>query len=165
MPDAFARALLTVLAEILDGSPPDSGLLLNPGDAGLLGSLDRLSAAEASAVPPGGTASVAAHTDHLRYDLRLLNRWRPDEDPFAEADWSASWQRPAVSDAEWEALRALLRAEAEAFRDTLPRLLGAGETERTGGIAGVAHLAYHLGAIRQIDRSVRGPRAMRPRSA
>jgi hypothetical protein len=27
------------------------------------------------------------------------------------------------------------------------------------GIAGVAHWAYHLGAIRQIDRSIRGPGA------
>jgi hypothetical protein len=29
----------------------------------------------------------------------------------------------------------------------------------TGAIAIVAHLAYHLGAIRQIDRSIRGPSA------
>ena len=26
-----------------------------------------------------------------------------------------------------------------------------------GAIASVAHLAYHFGAIRQIDRSIRGP--------
>ena len=28
-----------------------------------------------------------------------------------------------------------------------------------GMIAGVVHLAYHMGAIRQIDRSIRGPSA------
>jgi hypothetical protein len=31
--------------------------------------------------------------------------------------------------------------------------------ELNGVIASVAHLAYHLGAIRQIDRSTRGPKA------
>jgi hypothetical protein len=31
--------------------------------------------------------------------------------------------------------------------------------ELNGVIASVAHLAYHLGAIRQIDRTIRGPEA------
>jgi hypothetical protein len=31
--------------------------------------------------------------------------------------------------------------------------------ELNGVIASVAHLAYHLGAIRQIDRAIRGPSA------
>jgi hypothetical protein len=31
--------------------------------------------------------------------------------------------------------------------------------ELNGVIASVAHLAYHLGAIRQIDRSIQGPKA------
>jgi hypothetical protein len=32
------------------------------------------------------------------------------------------------------------------------------EVELAGMIASIAHLAYHLGAIRQIDRDLRGPR-------
>ena len=31
--------------------------------------------------------------------------------------------------------------------------------ELNGVIASVAHLAYHLGAIGQVDRSIRGPAA------
>jgi hypothetical protein len=31
--------------------------------------------------------------------------------------------------------------------------------ELNGVVASVAHLAYHLGAIRQIDRSIQGPKA------
>jgi hypothetical protein len=34
----------------------------------------------------------------------------------------------------------------------------ANEIELTGMIASIAHLAYHLGAIRQIDKQARGPR-------
>jgi hypothetical protein len=33
------------------------------------------------------------------------------------------------------------------------------EIEMNGIVASAAHLAYHLGAIRQIDRSTRGPSA------
>ena len=32
------------------------------------------------------------------------------------------------------------------------------DVELTGLVASVAHLAYHLGAIRQIHKSIRGPR-------
>ncbi|HEX8385190.1 MAG TPA: DinB family protein [Rubricoccaceae bacterium] len=159
------RALGTVLSEILDGSRPDSGLLLNRGDGGLLSSLDGLSAAEASALPPSGAASIAAHVDHLRYGLGLLNRWGHGEDPFEDADWTASWRRNTVSEPEWEQLRAQLRDEAKEFQSAVGRLLGGGETKVTGVIAEVAHLAYHLGAIRQIDRSVRGPDAESNRPA
>jgi hypothetical protein len=31
------------------------------------------------------------------------------------------------------------------------------EIELNGMIGSIAHLAYHLGAIRQIDRALRGP--------
>ncbi len=32
------------------------------------------------------------------------------------------------------------------------------DVELTGMIASIAHLAYHLGAIRQIDKDSRGPK-------
>ena len=159
------HALGRVLGEILGGSEPDSGLLLNRGDDGLLASLGWLSAADASARPSSGTASTAAHADHLRYDLSLLNRWRRGEQPYEDADWTTSWQENTVTDAEWDSLRDRLRAESEAFQDAVGGLLEAGGAKATGALAGVAHLAYHLGAIRQIDRSLRGPDAEQNRLA
>ena len=164
-PSPAQRSLSTVLSEILDGAKPDSGLLLNRGDDGLLNSLDRLSAADASALPLSGAASIAAHVDHLRYGLGLLNRWSHGESPFEGADWTESWRRNTVSESDWESLRAELRTEAGEFQGAVGRLLEAGETKRTGVLAEVAHLAYHLGAIRQIDRSIRGPNAGQNRPA
>jgi hypothetical protein len=158
-PDLVEHALGTVLREILDGSEPDGGLLLNRGDDGLLRSLDRLSAEDASALSSPGAASIAAHVDHLRYGLGLMNRWSQGESPFEDADWTASWRRNRVSGDEWERLRAGLRTEAAELQSALGRLTRAGETKLTGVIASVAHLAYHLGAIRQIDRATRGPTA------
>jgi len=158
-PGLVERAIGTLLREVLDGARLDLAFFLNRNDEGLLRALDHLSAADASALPPSGAASVAAHVDHLRYHLSLLNRWSRGEQPFEDADWAASWRRTHVTDAEWAELRAGLRAEAAAWQGGIGALVHVGETELTGVIASVAHLAYHLGAIRQIDRSLRGPAA------
>jgi hypothetical protein len=151
------RALGTLLGELTDGAAEEACWVLNPEDPGLLRSLDRLSAAAASNAPHNGGPPIAAHVDHLRYGFSLLNRWSQGDDPFADANYAASWEVTNVSDAEWARLRTALRTELHRFLDTIrnPRTLT--ETELTGVIAGVVHLAYHLGAIRQIDRSIGGP--------
>jgi hypothetical protein len=59
-------SLALLFAELVDGASPDAAYMLNGGDPGLLRSLDRLSAAAASATPASGGASIAAHVDHVR---------------------------------------------------------------------------------------------------
>ena len=156
-----AAVLATLMRELVDGSPDPSArtYLLNRGDAGLLASLDRLSASAASATP-GGAPSIAAHVDHLRYGLSLLNGWAAGVPaPWRDVDFTASWTRSAVSDDEWRTLRAELRREAAAWTEALRAPREVGDVE-AGWMAGsVAHLAYHFGAIRQIDRATRGPTA------
>jgi hypothetical protein len=159
------RDLTTVLptlhSELVNGSPdPSVGTyMLNRGDEGLLKSLDKLSASAAS-MTNGGGASIAAHVEHLRFGLSLLNRWAAGEAaPWKGADWTASWRKPTVSDAEWRALRNDLRREAQAWVDALRTPRDLNEAELGWVTGSVAHLAYHLGAIRQIDRAARGPSA------
>src|SRR5205085_1324573 len=105
---------------------------------------------------PGG-ASIAAHVDHLRYGLSLMNRWSTGENPFQDADWSASWRKTVVSEGEWQQLRSDLGAEASRWLDAVRKPRQVDETELSGMIGSIAHLAYHMGAIRQIDRTARGP--------
>jgi hypothetical protein len=153
-------SLALLFSELIDGPAPDAAYMLNGGDPGLLRSLDRLSAAAASSTPPSGGASIAAHVDHVRYGIELMNRWHGGEpNPWATADWTASWRRTMVTADEWAALRERLRDEVRRWREALatPRELSG--VELNGVISSVAHLAYHLGAIRQIDRSIRGPAA------
>jgi hypothetical protein len=152
------KALLDVMTELIDGSPSHAGSVLNPEDPGLLRSLNSISAEEASAVPAGGGASIAAHVDHLHYGLELLNRWSRGEKRFGDANYSASWERCVVSEAEWVLRREALRSEAYAWREAL-KSIDLTQVELTTIVASIAHLAYHLGAIRQIDRSTRGPSA------
>jgi hypothetical protein len=130
--------------------------MLNAGDDGLLRSLDRVSAAAASAVTPTGS-SIAAHVDHLRYGLSLMNRWSAGENPFNDADWGASWRKTRVSDDDWKELRAQLREEAARWLTALRTPRDVQEIELNGMIGSIAHLAYHLGAMRQIDSALRGP--------
>ena len=157
----FAVVLPRLVAELVHGAPDPATrtYVLNRGDPGLLASLDRLSAAAASATPDG-SPSVAAHVDHLRYGLSVLNAWAAGAlPPAAIIDFTASWRRTVVSDAEWRALREALRREAEAWTAALraPRVVSAVEA---GWMAGsVAHLAYHLGAVRQLAPAARGPAA------
>ena len=89
--DSFAKVLPVIFRELVHGSPDPSArtYVLNQGDLGLLASLDRLSAVAASASHDGG-ASIAAHVDHLRYGLSLLNRWADGvPPPWPDMDFTA----------------------------------------------------------------------------
>jgi hypothetical protein len=152
----LAHTLATLFSELVNGAATDGAYILNAGDDGLLRSLDKLSAKAASAPAPTGS-SIAAHVDHLRYGLSLMNRWSAGEHPFAGADWSTSWKKTMVSEDEWRTRRAELRTEATRWLEALGTPRDAREMELNGIIGSIAHLAYHLGAIRQINSVARGP--------
>jgi hypothetical protein len=154
----LTNTLTTLLAELVDGAPEGGAYMLNGGDPGLLRSLDKLSAQAASRSADGG-GTIAAHVEHLRYGLSLMNRWAGGENPFTDADWSRSWRTTSVSDAEWQALRDGLADEAHRWGAALGQPREVNAMEINGVIGSIAHLAYHLGAIRQIDRAARGPAA------
>jgi hypothetical protein len=152
----ITKTLGALLRELVDGASKEGGYMLNAGDEGLLRSLEKLSAADASALTTTGS-SIAAHVDHLRYGLSLMNRWSEGENPFESADWSASWRKTAVSDSEWSQRLAELRAEATRWLGVVRTPRDVNQIELNGMIGSIAHLAYHLGAIRQINQSARGP--------
>lgn len=147
----FQRALVKLLGEIFDGPPGNEAYVLNPGDPGLLRQLDSIDAAAASARPMPGKTTIAAHVDHVCYGLSLMNRWVGGEaNPFAGADWEASWKRATVSDEQWRTLRAELRRQAEAWQKHVAERKDWDDLAAAGALSSAAHTAYHLGAIRQI---------------
>jgi len=151
-------AMSALLAEIIEGPADEAAWILNPHDPGLLRSLDGLTAADASVQHATGS-SIASHVDHLRYGLHLLNQWSAGKDSFATTDYAASWRRSAVTEAQWCALKEQLRAEAERWSAALRRPRAVTVPELTGILASIVHLAYHLGAIRQMNPASRGPQA------
>jgi hypothetical protein len=152
----FQRALCKLLGEIFDGPPGNEAYLLNPGDAGLLNQLDTIDARVASARPMPGKTTIASHVDHVHYGFTLMNRWAAGEpNPWAEADWNASWQRTEVTDDQWRKLRDDLRRQYETWRKVVAERTSWDDMSAAGALSSAAHTAYHLGAIRQILAAVK----------
>ncbi len=156
---SVSGAMARLFSELVLGvDQSGAAFILNSGDAGLLRSIDTLSAADASASANEG-ATIAAHVQHLRYGLSLMNRWaREGGNPFADATWDEAWKVAAVNTTQWDEIRNGLREETRRWLEALHTPREAADVELTGMIASIAHLAYHLGAIRQIQKSTRGPR-------
>ena len=95
----------------------------------------------------------------MRYGLALMNRWaREGGNPFADAKWDEAWRTSDVDTAAWDEIRSGLRDEVQQWHQALQAPREAAAVELSGLIGSVAHLAYHLGGIRQISKVVRGPR-------
>lgn len=138
--------LQAVLAEAFEGSSgPWSHFTDGGREGGLLGSLERLSAADASRTTAGTT--IASHVHHTSFALRVSAAWiRGVREP---ADWPSSWRVRTVDERAWtgelselsEGFQALEAAIAEHWLD---------DVEAVGAALGaLAHAAYHLGALRQ----------------
>lgn len=154
----IAPSLVAVFSELVNGAPKGGAYVLNGGDIGILNALDHLTAESASKSAAGG-ATVAAHVAHLRYGISLMNEWASHGgNPFATADWSEAWRVSQVGASEWDELRHDLRAEAAKWLDHLRHPRQVNIVELNGMIGSIVHLAYHLGALRQIEPQLRGPR-------
>ena len=155
--DELTKTMTRLFSELVDGAHPTGGVVLNTGDIGLLRSLDKISAAEASERANDG-ATIAAHAQHLRFGLSLMNEWATNGgNPFANAKWDEAWKMSGVDDVQWQEIRSGLRGETERWLEILQTPREPAELELRGMLGSIAHLAYHLGAIRQIDQAARGP--------
>jgi hypothetical protein len=154
MPDlsreAVLRAVMPILAEAYAGpaNPRSTHFLNNEPDCGVFGTLDRLSAVEASTPPEPGRPTVAAHAEHLRFSLDVSTRWLRGE--HTHADWPGSWAVQTVDEAEWLRLRERLRDEYAQFLELIDARPEMDEELLAGIVGTVAHAAYHLGALRQV---------------
>ena len=155
----ISGSLALLFSELVVGANnPGGAFILNSGDVGLLRSLEKLSASDASSSVHRG-ATIAAHAQHVRYGLSLMNRWATEGgNPFADAKWDEAWKTSTVNDAEWREIQNGLRSEAERWLEALKAPREASTIELNGMISSVAHLAYHLGAMRQIASTMRGPK-------
>src|SRR5215213_4623578 len=105
--------LTRLFSELVDGVVADgAAFIVNSGDAGLLNSLEKISATDASRAVNEG-ATIAAHVQHLRYGLSLMNQWaREGGNPFANAQWDEAWKTSRVDAQAWGDMQRGLRDEA-----------------------------------------------------
>ncbi|AWN22123.1 hypothetical protein DKM44_01765 [Deinococcus irradiatisoli] len=155
MSDQDWRAgLLFVLREAVEGGQPGQGTAFldgtqadGSGNHGLAATLAGLTAAQAS-TPTALGLSVAAHAAHLAYHLEVLRRWEDGErGPF---DWPGSFGSGQVAPAEWAALQERVQTAYRAVVEWAGRR-GEWNEDAAGALAGaLAHLTYHIGALRQV---------------
>ena len=144
--DVMIGQLVAVLHEAFEGSPqPWSYFTDGPAESALLGTLARVTAAQASQ-PVAGT-SIAAHTHHVLFGLRASAAWiGGDRSPH---DWKQSWSVKTVDDAAWSRLQQDLRQAYDGLRRAIQSQAAASLESAGGAIGAIAHVAYHLGAVRQ----------------
>ncbi|EAQ78338.1 hypothetical protein [Blastopirellula marina] len=149
--DMIAQSLTTLLGEALNGGTVESSWFIHRNDPGLIRLLRRYSALEASTPPAAGRMPIVAHAEHLRYHLSLIEATlRGEADAFATADWSAAWEVKMIRDADWNALIAEIDALGRVWLEACETPHEWDSMMLTGAFASIAHLAYHMGAIRQI---------------
>lgn len=143
--EAFRTSLLTLLDEAFPGTKGPGTYFTDVGTS-LFETLDGVDAETASRRFSDRASNIAAQVNHVRFYLDNLMKglqhgWEP-------ADWPGSWQIESVTDEEWQDLVDRLKAsyaEVRAFASSNPTWT---EDFVGGGIAIVAHTAYHLGEIR-----------------
>ena len=120
------------------------GQFSEPG-SGLLPTLERLNAAEASVPVAPGRPPMAAYAAHLAQHLSFVAGQLGGAVEFP--DFAAPWQLQAVSEGEWQQVQQELHAAFVALqavlqrRDLEPEELNVAQTALT-------HAATHAGALR-----------------
>lgn len=147
----FTKNLFSLLRETFEGPKPGKPSAYLDQNCGLFQTIDGLSAEEASrSVTPGG-ATIAGHCEHLRFYVGVLLGYM--KGPLDNVDWKESWLVSSVTPEEWDALKGELRRSYESLTGSLRAIETWGDEPVGGGMAILAHTAYHLGAIRQILRA------------
>ena len=147
MPDTLFNSLQELMRETFEGGLPGEGTQYLDHASGIRNTLAKLTAEQAS-VRRGDHPSIASHARHMNFHLRVTAEWILGD--HSKRDWKGSFEPQKVSEAEWVAL---LR-ELESSRAEFLRVMGSLPPEKFAsegaGMGAVAHLAYHLGAIRQL---------------
>ena len=149
------QQLLTVLREAGEGpSGPSTYFIDKKPDAGLLGALGAINAEEASRI--WGDTSIAAHAHHIAFAMAdsaaILegNRTPPD--------WKESWSVTSVDEAGWKDLVSRVEREYQRLRRAVESRASSGGDVFGEAVGATAHVAYHLGAIRQKIVALRAQR-------
>jgi hypothetical protein len=117
----------------------------NKPDAGFIGLLDGLTAADVSR-PMAGT-SIVSHVHHVIFSLLESAAWMRGD--HSHKDWKLSWRVNTVNDQEWSKILDHTRSAFLVLRTTIQDKAATDILTFGAAIGVLAHMAFHLGAIRQ----------------
>ena len=147
--------LIEFLSEAYDGpSHQYTWFINNDTESGILGTIKKLKAEEASTPIIENGTTIAAHVEHLRWSLNKTNSLLYGENPTM--NWSESWRVRQVDSEGWMMLIEQLRREYNRFVQSLSSGVSLASDEHLKDVlALIPHAAYHLGAIRQMVLSIK----------
>jgi len=140
-----------LMRETFDGGLPGQGTQYLDHGSGVLPTLATLWAEQASR-SLDGHPSIAAHARHTLFHLRVSKEWILGD--HSRRDWKGSFNPGTVSEAEWRVLQQELQRSRQELMDVLRSLDDETFLREGAGMGSIAHVAYHLGAIRQLMHRV-----------
>ncbi|MGI8848949.1 MAG: DinB family protein [Pyrinomonadaceae bacterium] len=143
----FTNNLLALFKETFEGSSPQVSAYLDRG-VGVLNTIEKLSAHNASRSIEENGATIAAHTEHARFYLVALLEFMNGR--TEKVNWDESWLVKIVDETEWKLLKENVRRDYEIVVETFQKVEDWDDEKVGYAITIVVHTAYHLGAIRQI---------------
>jgi len=152
------QQLLSVLREAAEGPLGSWTYFIDKRpDAGLLGALATVSAEQASRV--WGDTSIAAHAHHIAFAMAAsAAAIEGDQTPV---DWKESWRVGSVDETAWKELVARVGREYQRLHGAVDARASSSGEAFGEAVGSIAHVAYHLGAIRQKVVSLRASDAKR----
>lgn len=146
----FTSNLLALLKETFEGSQPGVGSAYLDREVGVLNTIDKISAADASRSTGGAT--FASHLEHARhYLVELVGFINGNTE---KVDWEQSWLIKTVDEDAWNELRKNVRRDYETVVQTFGSIEIWDDEKIGDAMSVVVHTAYHLGAMRQIMKSI-----------
>jgi hypothetical protein len=143
--DVVIGQLLAVLKEAFEG-PQQWGYFTDAGREGaMLGTLGELNAEQASRAL-GGT-SIAAHVYHTTFGLEASSAWINGD--RTSRNWPDSWRVSTVDAATWKNRLEEMNHRYQELSKAIESKAASSMEAVGGAVAAIAHVAYHLGAIRQ----------------
>ncbi len=143
----FANNIVILLEETFF---KPQGYYLDRISGGLMGTLKGISALQASCAFKPGMSTIAAHVEHTRFYLSevVVQSLRGEE--VGKLNWNQSWNLKTVTELEWNELKQHLHQTCQTVLELVKTREIWDDQPITDAMVGLAHTAYHVGAIRQM---------------
>jgi hypothetical protein len=148
----FLNNISKLLRETFEGSPEGEGSAYLDRRAGVFSTIEKISAETASRSIGETDATVAAHLEHARHYTAALVEFMNGR--TEAVNWDESWLVKTVDETEWNLLKENVRRDYEKAIETFQSVENWDDDKVGDAMAIVVHTAYHLGAIRQIAKSI-----------